>query len=452
MANNNKQSGIPVKSVRFGFQGTGTLIKIAFRNIWRNKRRTLFCFTAVGIAVFFIVVYSSMIEGMIKSINETVQIYELGHVRVVSSQYEAESEFMPVQYPVADGKSWKQMAHDIYQIPGVRAVMPRITAMATLQESTIKHAVLWGLDIEKEIAINNFNMTNRNDGLLEGSWPSNANECVVGHVFAKKSGLTIGDRVSLKTISANFSERFWSPQITGIINFDYIKIDEQYIIVDIERLQRLLSLDEDCGCGRSEAPCDCVNRSRGTQSLVIYADDETQSADIAFAVQNMLGEDSVVTMWQDNYWVAVMRMVGPVYSVMFLVFLIVASFLIINTVVMIIHERIKEIGMMGCLGMTRAEIVKVFFFESIFMAAFGALAGVILGGLIAGFFSQNPIRMGDLYGNTFSEMPMSQSIFLAFSPFILLRAWIMGVVVASIFTLIPSLKSAFVEPVEALRR
>jgi putative ABC transport system permease protein len=60
--------------------------------------------------------------------------------------------------------------------------------------------------------------------------------------------------------------------------------------------------------------------------------------------------------------------------------------------------------------------------------------------------------MGDLYGNTFSEMPMGNAVFFSFSPLILLRAWLMGVVVASVFTLIPSLKSAFVEPVEALRR
>ncbi|MCL2269819.1 MAG: FtsX-like permease family protein [Treponema sp.] len=415
--------------------GTGTLVKIAYRNIWRNKRRTIFCFTAVGIAVFFIVVYSSLITGMITSINDTVQIYELGHVKAVSSQYEAESEYMPVQYPVADGKSWKDLASGIYQIPGVRAVMPRITTMATLQESTVKHAILWGLDIEKELAVNNFNMTNRNDGLMEGKWPApGTNECAIGKVFAQKAGLSIGDRIPLKTISSSFSERFWSPQITGIFNFDYIKIDEQYIIVNVERLQRLLALDE------------------GTQALVIYADDEKQSGAITASVQNLLGKDNVVTEWQDNYWVAVLKMVGPIYTIVFLVFLIVASFLIINTVVMIIHERIKEIGMMGCLGMTRAEIVKVFFFESVFMAAFGALAGVVVGGIIAAVFSRYPIRMGDLYGNTFSEMPMSNAIFMGFSFFILIRAWIMGVVVASLFTLIPSLKSAFVEPVEALRR
>jgi len=420
--------------------GTAALIKIAYRNIWRNKRRTLFCITAVGIAVFFIVLYSSMIDGMVRNINEVVQIYDLGHVKVVSSRYEAENEYMPVQYPVSSsasrpGKSWKELAASIKEIPGVRAVFPRIASLATLQESTTKHAVLWGLCIEDEMAANHFNLTNRSDGLIEGRWPApGTNECAVGRVFAHKSGLSVGDRIPLKTVSAQFSDKIWSPVITGIFNFDYIKYDEQFIIVDIERLQRLLVLDE------------------GTQSLVIFANDEKESGAIAASVQNLMGQDNVVTEWRDNYWVAIMEMVTPIYTVIFLVFLIVASFLIINTVVMIIHERIKEIGMMGCLGMTRAEIVKVFFFESLFLAMCGAFAGMIVGGILAGIGSVYPLRLGDLYGNTFSEMPLGNAIFLGISPFILIRAWLMGVVVASLFTLIPSLKSAFVEPVEALRR
>jgi len=415
--------------------GTGTLIKIAFRNIWRNKRRTIFCFTAVGIAVFFIVIYSSLIDGMSQSINDMVQIYDLGHVRAVSAQYEAEAEYMPVQYPVADGKSWKELAASIYKIPGVRAVLPRIATMATLQESTVKHAILWGLDIEGETKANYLNLTRRDNGLIKGNYPApGSNECAVGKVFAEKAGLSIGDRIPLKTISAQYSDRYWSPVISGIFEFDYIKCDEQYIIVDIERLQRLLVLDE------------------GTQALVVFADNQKHTAPIAAAVQKILGQGNNVTEWHDNYWVAVMKMAVPLYTLLFLVFIIVACFLIINTVVMIIHERIKEIGMMGSLGMTRAEIVKVFFFESLFLAAIGALCGVIVGGLIAGIGSNYPLRMGDLYGNTFSDMPLGNSIFFQFSFGKLLYAWLMGVVVASIFTLIPSLRSAFVEPVEALRR
>ena len=156
--------------------GTGTLIKIAYRNIWRNKRRTAFCFSAVGIAVFFIVIYSSLIDGMTQSINDLVQVFEFGHVKVVSADFEAEQELLPVWHPVSGGQSWRELAASIQQeIPEIRAVFPRISTYATLQESTIKHALLWGLDIEREMDVsrggNHFNLTRRNNGLVQGEVP-----------------------------------------------------------------------------------------------------------------------------------------------------------------------------------------------------------------------------------------------------------------------------------------
>ncbi|MDR1072249.1 MAG: ABC transporter permease, partial [Treponema sp.] len=69
--------------------GLGIIITIAFRNIFRNFRRTMFCVVAVAIAVFCIIFFSSFITGMLQSIYEVVQVFELGHVRAVSAQYEA---------------------------------------------------------------------------------------------------------------------------------------------------------------------------------------------------------------------------------------------------------------------------------------------------------------------------------------------------------------------------
>jgi putative ABC transport system permease protein len=240
--------------------------------------------------------------------------------------------------------------------------------------------------------------------------------------------------MTLKTISAQFSDKIWSPVITGIFHYDYFKFDERYIVVDFERLRRLLVMGE------------------GTQQLVVFADDEKLSGGISAQIENLLGKDNVVNDWRDNYWVAVMETAKPAYTLIFMVFLVVASFLIINTVVMIIHERIKEIGMMGCLGMTRREIVTVFFFESLFLAGIGAFVGVFIGSIIVLVGSHYPLRIMELYGDSFSDMPMGNAIFFQFDLLQLFQAWLMGVAVASVFTLIPSLKSAFVEPVEALRR
>ncbi|MDR0878570.1 MAG: FtsX-like permease family protein, partial [Treponema sp.] len=137
--------------------------------------------------------------------------------------------------------------------------------------------------------------------------------------------------------------------------------------------------------------------------------------------------------------------------IIYLVFQIVASFLIVNTVVMVIHERIKEIGMMGSLGMTRREIVTVFFFEAIFLSVIGSIAGCVVGGistLVGSFF---PFDFNALVGGGLKDFPMTGTIFLVFSPAVILQGFLFGVIIASVCTLIPSLKSAFVEPVEALR-
>jgi putative ABC transport system permease protein len=411
------------------------LATIACRNILRNKRRTLFCAGAAAIAVFFTVFMQAWMTGLTDNIEEVVRVFDTGHVSVVSSRYEAEKEYFPVQFPVAGGLPAAELERLVLGVKGVRAVLPRITAYATLQDSNVKHALLWGVRVKDELALNNFNLTRRDDGLMEGRYPEpDTNECAIGYRMAQKAGLTVGDRLPLKTVSAQFSDKMWSPVITGIFQFDYLKYDEDVIIVDFARLQRLLVLDE------------------GTQQLFVHAENPSQSRAITGRLRALLGEENVVRDWRDNYMVIIMRQSMAIYTVVYLVFLIVASFLIVNTVVMIIHERIKEIGMMGSLGMTRGEIVRVFFFEAVFLSVLGSLAGCVLGGLVTFGFSFFPLDLTIFTGGGMKEWPMSGTITLAFDPLILLQGFVFGVAISSICTLFPSLKSAFVEPVEALRR
>ncbi|MDR2246295.1 MAG: FtsX-like permease family protein [Treponema sp.] len=415
--------------------GAGTLIKIAYRNILRNRRRTLFCVSAAAIAVFFTVFMQAWIAGMMDNIEEVVRVFETGHVSAASSQYEAEKEYYPVWFPLAGGLPAAELEALALGLDGVKAALPRITAFATLQDSTVKHAFLWGIKVREELALNHFDLGRRGDGLVEGRYPEpDSSECAIGAGMAKKAGLAIGDRLPLKTVSAQFSDKLWSPVITGIFQFNYAKYDEDAIIVDFTRLQRLLVLGE------------------GTQQLFIHAEDPAQSRAITGRLKTLLGEDAVVRNWRDNYFVVLMRQSMMIFVVVYLVFLIVASFLIVNTVVMIIHERIKEIGMMGSLGMTRAEIVRVFFFEAVFLSVIGSLAGCLIGGITTLVFSFFPFDYNAFTGGGFKEFPMAGTIVLSFDPAILFQGFVFGVAITSICTLFPSLKSAFVEPVEALRR
>jgi putative ABC transport system permease protein len=415
--------------------GWVSLVTVSWRNIWRNRRRTVLCVVAVGIAVFFNIFMQSWIDGMMNGIEEVVRTYETGHVSAVSARFEAEREYYPVQYPLADGRSASLLAADIMKLPGVKGVLPRITAYATLFDSTVKHALLWGVDIKREQELNILNLTMRSNGLEEGRYPvPGKNECAIGIAMAEKSGLGIGDSIPLKTVSSEFSDKYWSPEITGIFKFDYQSYDEDVILVPIDRLQKILGLEA------------------GTQQLVIYAEDDRKSSQIRNAVAEILGDGTVVREWTENYWVAMMRQMTGVYVIVFLVFQIVASFLIINTMLMVIHERIKEIGMMGALGMKRAEIVSVFFIEAVFLSVLGSVAGCLVAGVLTWLGSLYPIDMMAFTGGGMKELPMAGTMFLAFSVPNIVKGFIFGVCVSALCTLLPSLKSAFIEPVEALRR
>jgi putative ABC transport system permease protein len=418
-----------------GKGGFFMLITIAYRNIWRNPRRTIMCISAVALAVFFTIFMQSMINGMIKSIEDVVQIFDSGHVNIVSSSFKDEEEYYPVQYPVANGQNSGELIRDIKTIPGVVNVFPRITAYATLTDSVVKHAILWGINIEDEMSFNTFNLSDRSNGLVSGRFPEpGSNECAVGMYMAKKAGLHIGDRIQLKTMSAQFSDKFWSPEIVGVFEFNYGKYDEDVILVSFDRLQKLFVLGD------------------GTQQLLIFADSARRSRDIVNSLKNSMTKDTVVQEWSDNYWVAFMRQSMIIFVIIMLIFQIVASFLIINTVLMVIHERIKEIGMMASLGLTRKEIVAVFFFEAFLLSIIGSLAGCGIGGILTGIGSHFPLGADLLAGSGIKEFPMASAVFLDFSPLTIFQGFLFGIVVTSICTFVPSTKCAFIEPVEALRR
>jgi putative ABC transport system permease protein len=430
-----KREASQLAYIKVGNKRMKMIITIAIRNIMRNFRRTMLCIIAVAIAVFFTIIMQAMMSGMVDSMGKVVRTFDTGDVSIVSTGFDEQSDYYPMQYPVADGSNFDELKKALMTIPGVKKIFPRIMAYAVLNDNVIKNALLWGIDIESETAFHHFNLSKNSNGIVEGRYPDpNTNECIIGLRMAEKGNLKIGDSIPLQTTSAEFSGKLWNPKITGIFSFDYLKYDEDAIIVPFDRLQRLLTLGE------------------ATQQIFIYGENPQLSPSIAAAAQALLGNNNVVREWRDNYFVVMMRQSMVIFIIVYLVFIIVASFLIVNTIVMIIHERIKEIGMMGSLGMTRREIVEVFFFEAVFLSVAGAIAGCILGSAACIIMSFFPLDFNAMQGGGMKEFPVSGTIRFVFDWKIIFQGFILGVLVSSLCTLFPSLKSAFVEPVEALRR
>lgn len=248
-------------------------------------------------------------------------------------------------------------------------------------------------------------------------------------MFEKASVL----RIPLKVVSSQYSDKYYQPKLVGIFEFDYIAIDENFVLIPFVKMQKLASLRGD------------------TQAIYVFVDKLDKAPEIKEKISAYLNNEKLVVKdWQQFPFVAMFRQAEFIYYFIYLIFIIVASFLIINTIYMVINERIKEIGMMGAIGMNRREIIMVFFLEAVLLSLFGSLTGVLMGGILTGAMSQMPISIEAIGGGV--DFPTTTTIFISFSIPILVKGFLFGTILSSFCTIFPSLKSAFIEPVEALRR
>ncbi|OHD14571.1 MAG: hypothetical protein A2086_08000 [Spirochaetes bacterium GWD1_27_9] len=502
--------------------------KIAFRNIFRNIRRSGFCVSAIGVAVFFIIIMICYINGMLSSLENIIQTFDTGHILISTSEYDRLKDFHPLQYPLEyKNGGIDSLINQIKTIKGVDTSLSRITTNATLTNNIVKHAIVWGINIEEENKVNKFNLTNKTDGLIIGRFPQKENdekyknECIIGIELAKKLNiikeviekeefdklltelnendssflkesyvfnkelevynLNIGKirsfvfdkrkfaqslekskkiqennekvdkkqkkllevfitktdvKIPMKIISSQYSDKFYIPKVVGVFDFDFATPNSLYIILPFERLQRLASLQNK------------------TQALFVFIKDRENTNEIIKEIRKIVeksnpSEPVTIKDWKSHQFVVLLKTAQLIYGIIYSVFIIVASFLIVNTIIMIIHERIKEIGMMGALGMTRFEIVLTFFLEAVFLSIIGASFGTIIGGVSAYLLSLVPIDFVSLSGGI--DFPISNTIFFSFSPIYLIQGFIFGVIVSGVCTIFPSIKSAYIDPVEALR-
>jgi putative ABC transport system permease protein len=221
--------------------------------------------------------------------------------------------------------------------------------------------------------------------------------------------------------------------ITGIVDFNFAELDKNVVIIPYDRFQKLATLE-----GK-------------TQSLYIYAKNTDDVSAVAGAVGEKLAgyENLSIKPYTSHPYIVLMEVGNLMMAIIYIVFMIVASFLIINTIIMVIHERIKEIGMMGALGMTRREIVSVFFLESLVLSGIGSVIGCIIGTVVTYILSQVPFDIGTMMEDMIA---MNNTIYVMFSPRIIIQGLIYGLLVSGVCTIFPSLKSAFIKPVEAIRR
>jgi putative ABC transport system permease protein len=411
------------------------LINIAFKNLFRNKLRTGVSILAVAFAVMVIVFARGLLDGMIDSTYSLYVHYDTGHIKIINEEYQQKQKLLSLNYTVngLEDKSLTEMQKDLTEIEGIEMVVPRLkfgSAVSTDEE--LVKMLSWGVNGEKELAF-----TNIEREIVEGRMvESGKRELLVGSKLLNKLDKDVGERVTMVYTTAFSSFQGATFDIVGKIESNLPLLNEDVVFMPLDTAQELLYLDDE------------------VTELLLITEDRNSAAIYLPQVEEFInqhgGNQYLVQSWREgSSFIQLLEMSEVIYNFVYIFLVLLASIVVINTMVMIVKERTQEIGMMSALGLKGSEILKLFMLEGSAIAVIGSFIGAISGGILTYYLS----GVGFDYSAAFEDIDvlMNPIIYPTFKFEHMIMAFLLGVFVTALTSIIPARRAAKLNPTEALR-
>ncbi len=398
------------------------LLKLALRNLTRNRRRSFFSALALGIGLALMLLMSAFFEGeMRQSLDASIRLNS-GHLQVRAVGYDEDKASLAWEDLIAQPQA---LAAQVATLPVVVAATPRLyaSAMVAYGEDTVG-VRLMGVDPASPA-----NAPYR-DGLVAGQFlaADDREGVLLGKTLADDLGLAVGDRLNLLANTANGDLDGQEFTVRGIFSTKVPGYDQGTILMPLAKAQALTRAEDHASV------------------LFVLLADRAQTGAAAAALQG--GAYEVVTWEELNALLIQFDEFGNAYvSVLYLIVLGITATVIVNTLVMAVFERTREIGILAAIGMRPGRIRALFLIESGLLALGGVALGLILGSLLALYGARNGFYIGNM-GVT--GIPMGERIYPVLTAQAGVNLAIMALVITCLAALYPAALAARMEPVHAL--
>lgn len=406
------------------------LFKMAFRNVLRNTRRSILTAVGIIIAVMLIIFAQGLFTGMVDNMIENTARIASGHIRIVAPEYLRREKLLPLEEAVDITPELQKM---IESTPQVTAYTYRIPFGVLLtKDENSKPAFGNAIDVERE---KGFLDLSDDKYLLEGSYLEPGDQSIlIGRGLAKELGFSVGDSLVIITSTAYGSPSGMNLTVKGIVQLGQANIDDNAFYIPLAAAQKLLDLE-----------------GRASEVLVLLQSRE-DADNVAALWQKQTGNDAGLEFvpWGQDTILGMLKVVFQVYWVIYFILLLVASATIVNTMLMAVFERIKEIGILKAMGMRGSRILWLLTAEASMIGLFGAAVGAVLGVLLILIVPQ--INFSSLSGQNLGSIYFNPIIKLILTPGAAIGCFLFGWFVATITALYPARQGTKVRPAEALRR
>ena len=403
------------------------LFKLAWRNIWRNKRRTIITIVSIVFAVILSSLmrsmqlgsYERMIDNSVRFYTGYIQIHKLGYW----DEQVLDNAFSPP----------RGLQEQIESLDGVEATVPRLESFALASYGTrTRGALVIGMDPEKES-----HLTEMEKKITEGSKVGlNDPGVVIGSGLADYLNMKVGDTLVLISQGYHGVNAAGKYAVAGLVEFGLPQLTNQVVFMPLPAAQYFY----------------------GAEGLLTAIAVVTDQPNKVAAIQEAILRDVDTTAYEVMGWKTMMpELIQGIEIdnisgiIMLLLLYLVIGFGMFGTFLMMTKERLYEFGVMLSVGMHRSRLQLSIFSEIVMLAILAVLTGFALSLPVINYFSSNPISLPDEYKTAFEKFDIEPIYAFSNEPIVFTsQAWVVFFM-ALVLSAYPLYKIWKIDPVTAMR-
>ncbi|MGR3812233.1 ABC transporter permease [Jiulongibacter sp. NS-SX5] len=402
------------------------LFKIAWRNIWRNKTRSLIIITAIMLGLWAGVFLMGFSWGMYDSRIESLITKESSHLQLHHEKFKEDN--MSKHFIEQDQAYEKLLDSDA----NVKAYSSRLVVNAMVASSRGGAGLkVSGIDTTAE------NQTTKlSEKIIEGNYflPRGRNQILVSQKTADKLKLGLRKKMVLTFTDAKGELVSASFRIAGIFKSGNAGYDESNAFVQQKDLDPLLKSD-----GKPQEIAVLLNDDREME----LTQSKLKEVDSSVKVENWRELDPLMEYAIDSFDTSMQVIIG--------IIMLALAFGIVNTMLMSIMDRVREIGMLMAIGLNKLKLFTMIMLETLFLSLIGAPLGMLLAWITILITGKTGIKLQSMEAGM-EMMGFSSEVFPALLPEQFVKVGIMVLIVTFVAAIFPIIKAVRLDPVKAIRK
>lgn len=400
-----------------------TLLKISWRNIWRNATRSVVVIIAIALGLWAGVFASAFVQGLMKQKIETVISMEMSDFQFHAPEFREEGL---TELYMKDGESVREAVATEAAVLGTSG---RLLSMGMIGSAKQNGAIkIMGINPADEHSV-----TALEDRVIEGKYfeGMKRNPVLISQRTADKYRVKLRSKLVLTIQDIDGEIIAGAFRVVGIYKSENGVFDDNHLYVDQSDLRRMMKIDE------------------GLHEIAVLLNDHDLADPMAIKYKEQY-KDLEVMSWLDLA-TGMRMMVGMIDTYLYYIvgiILIALLFSILNTMLMAVLERVREIGMLMAVGMTKGKVFMMIMLETVMLSLIGGPLGLLISWAFVTHFGANGIDLGGAY----DDYGFSSIVYPYLDNQSYIEVTYMVVVMAVIAAIYPAIKALNLNPVEAIRK